>query len=440
MNATLSQRYPARYWTALLFLVGVPNFLYFDPTGRTHDYGLFNLTSVVDIALTLIATGVIVCLTVVGKRRLMARKLQYAWWFWNLFFGNMLVSSILEPTPHVVDTGSGGIALCLFRLWQWVLALILLLSLYSRASNNEAPQMMSQLIARICWINIAIVWIVLPIAPSLAYVSEDASASSAPRLGGVMIHPGVVGLLASTAFFHGILLLRHRRRVAACTFALLTLALTYTRSSQIMFLIVLLVYLIFVASKPALRWCGIVTLVAILLVAAGFHNAVSAYLSRGQSASDVASLSDRTEIWNVALKAAEMRPYIGYGFIVGARDALRDNWDEDNWLPPHAHNELVQALLSGGALAVFLVAWLYLYILWIGFRNARRDSYRTFFLLIWIELTIETAVSTNITTAFSRMGALLLISFVALFSDRLTHPEDNFTAEHVESLSALETA
>jgi hypothetical protein len=47
------KRYPIRYWIFVAYAVGVPNFVKFDGSGRTHEFGLFNPTSISTIILTL---------------------------------------------------------------------------------------------------------------------------------------------------------------------------------------------------------------------------------------------------------------------------------------------------------------------------------------------------------------------------------------------------
>ncbi len=416
MTTTVQQRYPIRYWTTFAYLVGVPNFLHFDPTGRTHDFGLFNLTSISDIALTLGATTVFVLLTLLERSPVLVRKLRFAAPVWMILAVNMIIASVLAPQPRLVSNAGSDLALSLFRMAQWALGLVLVLSLYSRASPDEAPRMMTQLVGRACWANILLVWAVLPIAPSLVYASQDLSTTSTPRLGGLMIHPGVVALLASMAFFHGVLMLRSWPRVLACGFALITLTLTYTRSSQIAFLLALMLYLLLRCPRR-IRLLSLIALLSLAVSSAVvFRSGIAAYLARGQQAGDIESLSGRVDIWSVALNAAAKRPFLGYGFIAGPRNVLRDNWVEVHWVPPHAHNELVQAYLSGGVVAAVLITWLYLYVLWIGFRRANCSKSEMFFFLAWVQLCILAFISTNLTTAFTRMGGLLLCAFVVFLA------------------------
>ena len=91
-------------------------------------------------------------------------------------------------------------------------------------------------------VKIILVWIMLPIYPSLVYgVSED-TAESHRRLGASMVHPVHLSVLAGVAFFHAFFFMRGPRKTVACFVALATLFLTYARSEELVFLIVLMVY------------------------------------------------------------------------------------------------------------------------------------------------------------------------------------------------------
>jgi O-antigen ligase len=425
MTTSVQKKYPVRYWLTFAYLTGLPNFVHFDPTGRTHDYGLFNLTSLSDIGLTLFVVTGFLIVSILSRQKPFLRKIEFGGGVWIALMLSFGVASLLQPDYRLTTPGSEpkDILIALFRLGQWGLALILLPSLCSRASEEEVPTLITQLIARMCWVDIAIVWIMLPIAPSLAYVSEDGTTDSVARLGGILLHPALVALLSSVAFLHSLLLLSGFRRTIGCVISLVTLMLTYTRSAQIIFLFALWIYLVFFPPKRIWRWVGIFSLLATIAAGVVLHSAVQSYISRGQREADVNSFSGRTEIWQVAAEAGMQRAFLGYGYISGPRNILRDNWRETHWLPPHAHNEFFQAFLSGGFLSVILVAWIYLYVLWVGCRRARFQAQTKFFLLIWIQLTVTTITSTNITTGFGRVGALLLACLIALYPEgkRLHH-------------------
>jgi O-antigen ligase len=224
----------------------------------------------------------------------------------------------------------------------------------------------------------------------------------------------MIALEAAVVFLHSFLILKGSRRVFGCLFSLLSLALTYTRSTQIVFLLVFLLYLIFLSPRRSVRWLGIGTVLLAVCVGAVFHNNVESYMLRGQTEADASSANGRTAIWDVAVHAWAEHPILGYGYISGPKNAIRDNWREAHWMPPHAHNELLQALLSGGVLSGSLIIWLYAYITWKGCRRARYNEQTTFFFLIWLNLVFISVVSTNITTGFGKPGVFFIGCFLIL--------------------------
>ena len=122
--------------------------------------------------------------------------------------------------------------------------------------------MLTQLIARMCWGTLITIWVMVPTFPSLAYVSEDGTSKTIARLGGLAIHPSMIALEAAVAFLHSFLILKGSRRVFGCAISLLSLALTYTRSTEIVCLLVFCLYLLFVSPRRSVRWLGVGAILA----------------------------------------------------------------------------------------------------------------------------------------------------------------------------------
>lgn len=410
--APVQERYPVRYWVTLAYMTGLPNFVHFDPTGLTHKQGLVNLSSLISLAYTAIAALMLVGLTALSREGLFVRRFNFKAGLWIAMFLGLGVSTLLEPAPKFFTPRATDTLTSFYQLLQWAMGFLMILTLYSRETAERAPTMITQFIVRMCWATMIPIWIMVPLAPSLAYISEDGTRSTVARLGGVALHPSMVALMASVIFLHSLLLLRGPRRLLGCAFALLSMVLTYTRSTEIIFLLVLWIYLLFLSRGRSLRWLGVATLLIAIAAGALFSQKLDAYLSRGQSAADVSSGSGRTLVWEVGMRAWAERPLLGYGFISGPRNAFRDNWKQAHWLPPHAHNEFVQALMSGGLVSGGLIIWLYLYMTWKGLQRARADPQTTFFFLVWLELLFISIASTNITTGFGKPSILLIACFL----------------------------
>jgi O-antigen ligase len=406
--------FPLRYWLFVAYAVGVPTFISFDATGRTHEYGLFNVWSIATMLLTLTTAFLFLIVTILSREKVVARKVFFGGWMWGCLLGIFLLASIFEPQFHTQPNTRTDLYISVYRLAEWVLAFLLLLSLYSREPKEGSANLMASLLGRICWAYIAIVWLVLPIAPHLAYsVGSNDFTETHARLGGILIHPDLLATLAGIACFHTLLRLTGMMRTVAFCIAFLTNALTYSRSGEAVLLFALALYVTFYG-RGVLRLLGSIAGILMLGAAALFANRIIDYLARGNGLNNITTLSDRTYVWTDAIEAIQLRPILGYGFVAGAKNALKEHWKYSHWVPPHAHNEILQALLSGGILAAILVLCLFINAIWCSLRLSRKGPVYVFFLFALIQLTLFAALVPLLTTQFGVMAAAFVISFVAV--------------------------
>jgi O-antigen ligase len=340
------KKYPIRYWIFVAYAVGVPNFVRFDGSGRTHEFGLFNPTSISNIILTLTCAFLFASVTVLGRRRILLRRVDFSAWLWIALLILLTIASLLQPSSPNRAPVASDLPLSLYRLGEWILGFILLLSLYTREDEDRAMDLIIRLIGAVCWINIAIVWIVLPIAPSLVYAAPEDIGEGNARLGGALIHPVHLSVLAGVGFFYALFFFQGRKKFFGCFITTLTLVMTYARSEQIVFLIAVFAYLMVLSRKFVLRMLGFSAICSIAAGAIVFQEKILDYLERGQGMRNITTLSERTDVWKASFRAFWLRPYIGYGYISGVKQALRDQWNATNWIPPHSHSEFVQALVS----------------------------------------------------------------------------------------------
>ena len=401
------RQYPLLYWTALIYLVGVPNFLHFDVTGRTHTQGIFNLTSICQIAIAIISAYVLSITLLLERRPAVARKLGLGLSLWIPLLLLFVLATLYSPTDRIIS---------LYRLGEWVIAFGLIRALYSRSPTAEATPLLIQMIGRVSWIWICIVWTVLPVLPSQAYGTSDELASKIPQLGGQLISPSYLATLSIAAFFYALFFFpKGLFRVAGCLLCAATIFLAHTRIEQISLLFLILVYCLFFSSK-LLRVLTITCFVIAVPVIVALRDIFLLYFSRGQALKTLLTLNDRTFVWQAAIEAGRERPILGYGFLAGARNAIRDHWHYTNWLPPHAHNEYLQAFLSGGAIAVFLVVLIYARGLWLSMTNCRRGPHFVLLFFLMLLLTIRSIGGSNFTTPYTRVGALFLLTFIGIIA------------------------
>ena len=410
------RQYPLLYWTALIYLVGVPNFLHFDVTGRTHTQGIFNLTSICQIAIAIISAYVLSITLLLERRPAVARKLGLGLSLWIPLLLLFVLATLFQPVARLTPYSPTDRIISLYRLGEWVIAFGLIRALYSRSPTAEATPLLIQMIGRVSWIWICIVWIVLPVLPSQAYGTSDELASKIPQLGGQLISPSYLATLSIAAFFYALFFFpKGLFRVAGCLLCAATIFLAHTRIEQISLLFLILVYCLFFSSK-LLRVLTITCFVIAVPVIVALRDIFLLYFSRGQALKTLLTLNDRTFVWQAAIEAGRERPILGYGFLAGARNAIRDHWHYTNWLPPHAHNEYLQAFLSGGAIAVFLVVLIYARGLWLSMTNCRRGPHFVLLFFLMLLLTIRSIGGSNFTTPYTRVGTLFLLTFIGIIA------------------------
>ncbi len=413
-SIAVQQRYPLLYWTTMAYVVGLPNFVHFDQTGRTTNQ--INASSI-SLVIQVVITGyVLVMMLLLDWRPISARKIRFDGGLWIALLLVFVLATVFQPVSRSVPTTSMALFLSLFRLGQWVIAFVLIVALYSRTAPERATGLVVELIGRSSWIWLAMVWLLLPIVPAQVYGgSEDGGSDGIRRLGGQLIHPAHVALFGSIAFFYALLFLaRGPRKWISCLIALVTIGLTGARTQQAGFLLALVLYAIVLSRKPAMRWGTIAVAALAFLLCLPLGDSVIRYIGRGQSAQTLASLDDRTRVWAVSFDAIRERPFLGYGYSVGARNAIRDHWTFGHWIPPHAHNEFIQVALDGGIFTLALVFCIYGRVLLTSIREAHRGPPHLFLLVVFVQFALETLTGPELGYGYHGTGAILVLCCVGV--------------------------
>jgi hypothetical protein len=403
------------YWTTLIYAVGIPNFLHFDTTGKTHANGLFNMTSLSAIAVAMVAAYLLFVLTIL-RPTLWTRgsSVSFARWLWVPLFLQFVAASIMQPPSRLTPSSSNDLLISAYRIFEWLLLFALCFALCRGSTREKISSLMIDLIGKCSWIWIAMVWCALPLMPSQVYGDSDAMGGNSPRLGGQFLSPSYLATLAVAGFFYTLIFVNNKTlKFAACFLAALTIALAHTRIEQLTFVLLLLLYCVLFSRSMILRVLAIGTLVAGIGGLAIFKDAVLQYAARGQSLQTLATMDDRLAVWQAGIDAGLLRPYLGYGFVVGAKDAIRDQWKQTGWIPPHAHNEFIHAFVTGGIPAAILVACIYGRLLWSVLRNIRRGPPFQFLFLLAILFLARALGGADITIQLTRPGAIFVLVFFA---------------------------
>ncbi|HUK56211.1 MAG TPA: O-antigen ligase family protein [Nitrospiria bacterium] len=151
----------------------------------------------------------------------------------------------------------------------------------------------------------------------------------------------------------------------------------------------------------------------------------------------ITNLSGRVTIWNVALAKFWNRPFLGYGFTIGA-DAFDNeaqglkvmkapgtDAQHQRSFTPTLHDGFIQALLDSGALGAFLYVAIIGYALWALFkRDTARQYGAELYVLIFMSLS-----NVGETVIFSAaMYSGVLYWYIAIFAMSLRQTEKGATA------------
>jgi O-Antigen ligase len=408
----MRRRRPLLYWVTLAYVVGIPNFVHFDPTGRTPDP--INLTSVMSIIQTFVSGYLLFVCLLLERRRVHWPWHNISVWLWVALLLQFTLASLLQPAFRISPPAKTDLLLSVFMMGQWVVAFLLVVVVYSHSFLGRASDLVVSLIGRASWIWIAMVWVLLPVIPGHVYGESSESAMGLRQLGGELIHPGKLAVLSGIGFFYALFYFPlGPRKWIACLLALVTIALTGARTAELAFVMAVLLYTLFLSRHALMRWGTALGLIGAVAMGLTFSSALMRYISRGQSVQTLASLNDRTRIWQASWEAIRIRPVLGYGYVIGAKKALREHWEFTHWIPPHSHNEFIGAVVDGGIIALALVLSIYGLTLWRLCRTGLRGQ-GLFLLLVFIQLLVSTVSGPILSYRYGTLGGIFVLCCIGV--------------------------
>lgn len=426
MHSYGQKLYPLRYWLFVAYGVGIPGFIDWGPAGHGIEHGLFNPYSILQIILTLGCGIALFLVTLSGGKAISARPLAFRSAPLILLLLLLCVTSVLSPKDNVV--------LSIYRLLEWALGFLLFISVYTREPLATATALGTDIIGKICWVCILLVLVFLVIDPPLAYQSiEEVTGAVQVRLGGAVIHPIRLGLMAATAFWHTLFFGRRQWRSIGCSVALLTMLLAYSRIAWLGFVINAVLYACLRRNVLA----RVITIFgAAISVPLGyvFSDKIISILGRGEGTSNLTSLTGRTAIWAMARQAIARRPWVGYGYIDGVKNAMLrvqlTVWGQ----PGNLHNEVLQAIGGGGIIAGLLVLYIYSRLVRDSIRAARRSPEALFLLMVVVQLVLYASGGIILGTAILQPGAMLIVCLICTSELNILSPVATRQARHMAPL------
>ena len=148
--SSTQRQYPLLYWTTMAYIVGIPNFVHFDVTGRKlNPINLSSISLVFQVAIT---GYVLVVMLLLERRPIAVRKIRFDLGLWVALLLVLMLATVFEPASRLTPPTTMTLLLSLFRLAQWVIAFVLIVALYSRTPPARATELVVEVIGRSSWI------------------------------------------------------------------------------------------------------------------------------------------------------------------------------------------------------------------------------------------------------------------------------------------------
>jgi O-antigen ligase len=191
------------------------------------------------------------------------------------------------------------------------------------------------------------------VAPTGAF--ESGWGDSEPRFRGLFGEPAEIGMVAGlTIGFALFVRTWWMLRIPAFVVAMACVYFTYSRTFWVA--VVVSVGATLWVYRPKLRLPMAISVVVFASALAGNLDTIIKSNERVLRADSLTNLSGRTEIWGSAIAAFEERPWLGYGFTLGADGIMNSGFvkglrrgNEELVKTPTLHNGYVQAMLDSGA-------------------------------------------------------------------------------------------
>lgn len=254
-----------------------------------------------------------------------------------------------------------------FSAWQ-VLSLLSVVAFYvavcesRRVANVSLTQLRATGIVYliVCVLSIAGIWVM----PDFVYQTHVAGGT---RFSGVFGRPGTMGaaagILLAIALF-GNCRWRYLNRtfhVVAAVAALVCLALTGARTFWVAAAVASVAVSWFYLRNRFRVYCSLGALagVAVLIAVVGEYRVSESSEKKILRTESIENLTGRTEVWALAMKRVERRPWLGYGFAAGGMGVATDSGAftsraRASTTVPTLHSGYVQSLVDSGTIGTAL--------------------------------------------------------------------------------------
>lgn len=366
--------------TLWVIVISLPSVVAFDQTGFTKDQGLFNPQSIGRI-LIFLAGGTAGLLFWMKWSRSPMRKLTslaipgaglvFAFYGWYLLSAPLVITGI-------------PLALSAFRSLEWILAtglMVLLFAVQNAAGRSNFLDRVRLIVPMLLFLLFSNL-VAFPVIPRTIYAVSQIT--GAGRLGGLFTHPNLLALVCTLLAAYALAFLTAWKRFLLVAISVVVLVLTYSRGGFVAFTLMVafaMRYLVRgVGAQLTMVGAGAILAVAIVQIPQ-VEDKVVEFLARGTKPETLGTLSERTAVWEASKILIQRSPLLGSSFISGPKmlgDVMIEYRLSTNFAAPHAHNELLQAQVSGGPVALVLSLLLQLRIAFLLYRGrglSERDRF-----------------------------------------------------------------
>lgn len=412
--------------TVLVFwmlTINMPVFLSFDTSGFTRDHGLFNVQSLSRITLFLSGATASIVFWLLWSRnkelRTSGRPVAGAWFLFSLYLWYLVQAPIVA---------SGlSLALAIFRVSEWLLAFALLYIAFTiqNARGQRAVGDRLRLVIPMLQFLLLSVLLLLLVSPERAY--QRSAVTGIARLGGLFTHPNLLALVVSVLFSYAISYWTGWRRLLFAIGCAVVLVLTYSRGGFAAFALTCIAGLLIAIRHAGLRLVGVLFIALAALTvsrAPALLDEAEVLLNRGSQTQSLGDLSERTAVWAAAKTLIARSPWLGEGFITGPKllgeEMVRERLSY-NFAAVHAHNEILQAQISGGILAALLSIGIHLRVLYLLFRAPLQPRESFVLWTIMINVLVWGLLTPSLSYLLTLPGVLL--GWLLLTLEGLARPD-----------------
>ncbi len=362
MEITTTNRSNLIYW-ALILIMAIRICSYF-----TLFPDSVGVTRVVKIGLRFMMTGISFALLWVVQKKLKEYIFHYtnsmAVMLYLCYFLLGMLSILWSTEVHFTILQ----LLMLFECIVFICFYYKLQILYDTATNGHCP--MSLILGfSITLISIGFL-IGLYVDPSTFY--RDTHGGAVSRLGGFIINPNELGMLAVIGATMNYVQLKNGGRKVPITLAwainVAVLLLTQSRSSLGAFLLVTLIFVL-ISGNIKLQMGTVVAGIIVLPIL------VQTIIIKDGDVGEVMSMTGRLPFWSdLITHGFPDRPILGYGFMSISPSPFTNKFDSiHSYAASMTHNTFVQVLINLGLVGMFIVLFQMIATFYAAFTSKLKD-------------------------------------------------------------------